>query len=222
MASAVTTPPAYGTAEQLEPLVRRVLAHNPSPFTFTGTETYIVGAGDEVAVIDPGPDDADHLSALTAAIGGARVVAICCTHTHHDHSPAAGPLAALTGAPVIGCARLTLVDDGPRADAAFDASYHPDHVLQDGDRVSGQGFTLTAVATPGHTSNHLCYALGESGGAVHRRSRDGLVDDRGLAAGWRHDRLHGLASTSSTRVRIESTTRRTVRPSRSLASGCAR
>jgi glyoxylase-like metal-dependent hydrolase (beta-lactamase superfamily II) len=142
----------------LSPLVHRVLAPNPSPFTYTGTQTYIVGA-EAVAVIDPGPDDADHLAALIAAIAGRPVVAILCTHTHRDHSPAARPLSALTGAPVIGCAPLTLDDDGPRADAAFDADYRPDRVLADGDQVSGPGWTLAAVATPGHTSNHLCFAL---------------------------------------------------------------
>jgi glyoxylase-like metal-dependent hydrolase (beta-lactamase superfamily II) len=163
MPSPATIPPTYGAAEQLEPLVRRVLARNPSPFTFTGTETYLVGAGTEVAVIDPGPDEEDHIAALVTAIGDTRVVAICCTHTHRDHSPAAAPLAALTGAPVIGCAPLTLADDGPRSDAAFDTSYHPAHVMMDGDRITGDGFTLGAVATPGHTSNHLCYALEESG-----------------------------------------------------------
>lgn len=158
-----TRPWPTGLAEKLEPLVKRVLAPNPSPFTFTGTETYIVGAGDEVAVIDPGPDDAEHLSALLAAIGPAKVTAICCTHTHRDHSPAAAQLSALTGAPVIGCDVLALEDDGPRADAAFDLSYNPDRVLRDGESLTGPDWTLTAIATPGHTSNHLCFALEESG-----------------------------------------------------------
>jgi glyoxylase-like metal-dependent hydrolase (beta-lactamase superfamily II) len=152
----------YALAERIDPLVRRVLARNPSPFTFTGTQSYIVGAGGEVAVIDPGPDEPEHLAALIQAIGEAKVVAICCTHTHRDHSPAAAPLAARTGAPVIGCAPLTLEDDGPRADAAFDPSYRPDRVLADGESVTGEGWTLTAVSTPGHTSNHLCFALPES------------------------------------------------------------
>ncbi|MBV2147755.1 MBL fold metallo-hydrolase [Sphingobium sp. AS12] len=149
-----------GVAIPLSPLVARVLAPNPSPFTFTGTQTYVVGTGD-MAVIDPGPDEADHLAALMAAIAGRPVVAIVCTHTHRDHSPAARPLSAMTGAPVIGCAPLTLDDDGPRADAAFDAAYRPDRVLADGDRLTGDGWTLEAVATPGHTSNHLCFALVE-------------------------------------------------------------
>ena len=153
----------YALAERIDPLVRRVLARNPSPFTFTGTQSYIVGAGGEVAVIDPGPDEPEHLAALIQAIGEAKVVAICCTHTHRDHSPAAAPLAARTGAPVIGCAPLTLEDDGPRADAAFDPSYRPDRVLADRESVTGEGWTLTAVSTPGHTSNHLCFALPESG-----------------------------------------------------------
>ncbi|OYX49907.1 MAG: MBL fold metallo-hydrolase [Sphingomonas sp. 32-66-10] len=151
-----------GVAIQLEPLVARVLAANPSPFTYTGTQTYLVGTSD-VAVIDPGPDLPEHLDALLAAIAGRPVRAILCTHTHRDHSPASRPLAAATGAPIIGCAPLALDDDGPRSDAAFDRDYVPDQVLADGERVSGTGWTLEAVATPGHTSNHLCFALRESG-----------------------------------------------------------
>lgn len=153
----------YGASERLEPLVRRVLAQNPSAFTFTGTQTYIVGTHADVAVIDPGPDEADHLDAIERAIGAARVVAIVCTHTHRDHSPGAAPLAARTGAPVVGCAPLVLPSEGPRADAPFDQSYAPDRVLADGETIAGDGWTLTALATPGHTSNHLCYALDPSG-----------------------------------------------------------
>jgi glyoxylase-like metal-dependent hydrolase (beta-lactamase superfamily II) len=167
-------PSPTGIAEQIEPLVRRVLAPNPSPYTYTGTETYIVGAGADVAVIDPGPAgvgssmDADtrgdgHVAAVFEAIGDARVAAILCTHTHRDHSPAAIPLKAATGAPIVGCAPLALADDGPRADAEFDTTYVPDRVLRDGERIAGDGWTLEAVATPGHTSNHLCFALLESG-----------------------------------------------------------
>ncbi len=152
-----------GNSEHLEPLVRRVLAPNPSPFTYTGTQTYLIGTEQALVVLDPGPADPDHLTALEAAIGKARVVAISCTHTHRDHSPAAAPLAALTGAPIIGCAPLALNDDGPRADAAFDFSYAPDRVLADGEALAGTGWTLRALATPGHTSNHLCYALEETG-----------------------------------------------------------
>ena len=152
----------YAIAEQVSPLIRRVLAHNPSPFSYTGTQTYIVGHGD-VAVIDPGPlgDDPHHVEALIRILAGEKVVAILCTHTHRDHSPAAAPLAAATGAPVIGCAPLVLEDSGPRADASFDATYAPDRVMEDGESLSGPGWTLTALATPGHTSNHLCFALAE-------------------------------------------------------------
>jgi glyoxylase-like metal-dependent hydrolase (beta-lactamase superfamily II) len=152
-----------GLCEQLEPLVRRVLAPNGSPFTYTGTQTYLVGAEEGLAVIDPGPDLPEHLAALEVAIGEAPVTAILCTHTHRDHSPAAGPLAARTGAPIVGCAPLVLESDEPRADVPFDTAYRPDRVLVDGDRVAGPGWTLAALATPGHTSNHLCYALEESG-----------------------------------------------------------
>lgn len=156
------TDPATGEAIRLEPLVTRILAANPSPFTYTGTETYLVGTTD-LAVIDPGPDLPSHVDALLRAIEGRRVVAILCTHTHRDHSPASRAIKAATGAPIVGCAPLTLDDDGPRADAAFDRDYHPDHVLMDGEQLAGDGWTLTAVTTPGHTSNHLCFALEESG-----------------------------------------------------------
>lgn len=147
-----------GTLLQISPRIGRVLAPNPSPFTYTGTQTYLIGSTD-LAVIDPGPADPDHLAALLAAIADRPVRAILCTHTHRDHSPAAAPLAAQTGAPIIGCAPLVLDDDGPRADAAFDPSYSPDRILADGEQVTGEGWTLEAVATPGHTSNHLCFAL---------------------------------------------------------------
>jgi glyoxylase-like metal-dependent hydrolase (beta-lactamase superfamily II) len=151
---------AYGRLAARTPLVRRLLAKNPSAFTFTGTGTFVVGTG-TVAVIDPGPDDPAHIAALIAALDGETVSHIVITHTHRDHSPAAPALAAATGAKIVGCAPLVLADDGPRADAGFDATYAPDKVLADGDSVSGPGWTLTAVHTPGHTSNHLCYALKE-------------------------------------------------------------
>jgi len=150
-----------GVPEQRERLVSRVLAPNPSPFTYTGTQVHLVGTTD-LAVIDPGPDDPAHVAALVAAIAGRPVTAIVVTHTHRDHSPATRPLAAITGAPIVGCAPLALDDLGPRADASFDADYAPDRVMADGDSVSGAGWTLSAIATPGHTSNHLAFALPES------------------------------------------------------------
>ena len=147
----------YGRLEELEPGIARLLAHNPSAFTYFGTQSYLVGS-DEVAVIDPGPDVPEHLDALENAIGARSVTAILCTHTHRDHSPAARPLADRTGAPIVGCAPLALETVGPRADASFDGDYAPDRELGDGDELQIDGHLLTAVATPGHTSNHLCFA----------------------------------------------------------------
>lgn len=139
--------------ETVHPLVRRVLADNPGPFTATGTQTHIVGHG-AVAVIDPGPDLPEHVEAILKATEGERIAAILCTHTHRDHSPAARALAAATGAPVMGCAPIDAEN--------FDRTYAPGRVLADGERVEGEGWTLQAVATPGHTSNHLCFALPEA------------------------------------------------------------
>lgn len=147
----------YAKLETLEPGIARVLAHNPSAFTYYGTQTYLLGER-ELVVIDPGPDLPEHLDALGQAIAGRRVAAIMCTHTHRDHSPSARPLAERTGAPIIGCAPLALTTVGPRADASFDGDYSPDDVLDDGQQIDVEGETITAVATPGHTSNHLCFA----------------------------------------------------------------
>ncbi|HYI42006.1 MAG TPA: MBL fold metallo-hydrolase, partial [Sphingomicrobium sp.] len=108
----VDAPVAY--LEQVEPGIARLLAPNPSAFTYTGTQTYFVGT-EELAVIDPGPDLAEHVDAIVAAIAGRPVAAILCTHTHRDHSPAAAPLARRTGAPIVGCAALSLDSVGPRA-----------------------------------------------------------------------------------------------------------
>jgi glyoxylase-like metal-dependent hydrolase (beta-lactamase superfamily II) len=151
----------YAKLEQLQPGIARVLAHNPSAFTYYGTQTYLLGEH-EVAVIDPGPDLPEHLDALTDAIAGRTVAAIMCTHTHRDHSPAAKPLAARTGAPIVGCAPLALETVGPRADASFDGDYAPDRILEDREEIEIDGKPITAVATPGHTSNHLCFAYGDA------------------------------------------------------------
>ena len=151
----------YAKLETLEPGVARVMAHNPSAFTYYGTQTYVVGE-DEVAVIDPGPNLPEHVEALLHAIGGRPLVAIMCTHTHRDHSPAARPLANVTGTPIIGCAPLVLEAGGPRADEAFDRDYAPDRTLEDGEAIDVDGRQLVAVSTPGHTSNHLCYAFGDA------------------------------------------------------------
>jgi glyoxylase-like metal-dependent hydrolase (beta-lactamase superfamily II) len=161
VAQAATVDAPYAKLEQLEPRIARVLAHNPSAFTYYGTQTYLLGER-QVAVIDPGPDLPDHVEALEKAIGNREVIAILCTHTHRDHSPAARPLAEATGAPIIGCAPLALETVGPRADASFDGDYQPDRVLEDGDAIEVDGSAIIALATPGHTSNHLCFAFGDA------------------------------------------------------------
>lgn len=151
----------YAKLEGLEEGIARVLAHNPSAFTYYGTQTYLVG-NRELAVIDPGPDLAEHLDALVEAIGRRKVVAIMCTHTHRDHSPAARPLAERIGAPIVGCVPLALETVGPRADASFDTDYAPDRMLDDGEEIEVDGKSIVAVGTPGHTSNHLCFAYGDA------------------------------------------------------------
>jgi glyoxylase-like metal-dependent hydrolase (beta-lactamase superfamily II) len=160
--TASPVPMPTGLAMTVSPLVKRVLAPNPSAFTYTGTQSYVVGK-ERLAVVDPGPDEPEHIAALLSAIDGRDVDVILCTHTHRDHSPAARLLAEATGAKVIGCAPLSLKDDGPRSDAAFDPTYAPDAIMGHGEVLTGPGWTLRAVATPGHTSNHLCYALDEDG-----------------------------------------------------------
>jgi len=151
----------YGRPDRVSGLIRRVVARNPGPFTFTGTGTYIVGHG-EVAVIDPGPAMDDHLEALLSAVAGERVTHILVTHTHLDHSPLARPLARLTGAGILAALPPAAVNDhGPALEEGDDESFRPDTILADGDTVSGDGWTLETLATPGHASNHLCFALRE-------------------------------------------------------------
>ena len=151
----------YGVVDQVSPLIRRVIANNPGPFTFTGTGTYIVGKG-EVAVIDPGPDQPEHLQAILDAVAGERVTHILITHHHLDHSPLARPLAEATGATIYGCAvKAPVVEDAVKLEAGYD-SFTPDVSLCGGGAtVAGPGWTFEAIATPGHTSNHICYALAE-------------------------------------------------------------
>ncbi len=149
---------AYGVLEPVAPLVRRILARNPGPFTFRGTGTYVVGRG-KVAVIDPGPDLAEHVAALLAALAGETVTHILVTHTHRDHSPAAAALKAATAAPTLGFGPHGVI--GEAVEAGADLAFAPDIVLRDGDVVEGAGWRLAAVHTPGHTANHLCFALAE-------------------------------------------------------------
>jgi glyoxylase-like metal-dependent hydrolase (beta-lactamase superfamily II) len=150
-----------GQVEQVSPLVRRVLCNNPGPFTFRGTSTFIIGEG-QVAVIDPGPDDAAHLAALLDAVRGETVSHILVTHTHADHSPLASRLKAATGAEIFGFGKVAQPEhEAIRLDASVDHGFRPDVVLSHGSRIEGGGWSLEAIHTPGHMSNHLCFALAE-------------------------------------------------------------
>ncbi|WP_293801985.1 MBL fold metallo-hydrolase [uncultured Bosea sp.] len=154
-----------GTVAPLSPQVRRIIAGNSGPMTFTGTCSYIVGRG-TVAIIDPGPDDPAHIERLLAAVRGETVSHIVVTHTHRDHSPAVPALKAATGAMVVGCgphrpSRQLGPGEGRVLDAAADTDFVPDCAMRDGDVVSGPGWSLAAVETPGHTANHLAFTLAE-------------------------------------------------------------
>ena len=150
----------YGACDQVSPLIRRVVANNPGPFTYLGTGTYIIGKG-EVAVIDPGPDLAEHLDALMAALEGETVTHILVTHHHSDHSPLARPLQEKTGAKIYGCAvGGQAADSVVITEAGHDLEFTPDIDICGGGAIfKGPGWTLEAIATPGHTSNHICFAL---------------------------------------------------------------
>jgi glyoxylase-like metal-dependent hydrolase (beta-lactamase superfamily II) len=155
----------YGTAMEVTPLIRRVVAHNPSPFTFKGTGTYIVGHG-KVAVVDPGPDMQEHVDAVLRAVRGETVTHILVTHTHIDHVPATPALAKATGAKVYSFGphpRPARDENGrdEKPEEAGDLSFAPDIKLNDGDVIQGDGWNVEAVHTPGHISNHLCFALKE-------------------------------------------------------------
>ncbi|MBV9542555.1 MAG: MBL fold metallo-hydrolase [Alphaproteobacteria bacterium] len=153
--------PQYGELVRVSPLISRIVARNPGPFTFRGTGVYVVGH-DEVAVIDPGPDMPEHLEALKRALAGRRVTHILVTHCHSDHSPAAKPLKAWTGATTYGFGpHGSGQDDGPKVEAGGDMDFVPDVRVKDGDIIRGKDFTFECVYTPGHTSNHMCYALKE-------------------------------------------------------------
>jgi len=144
---------------RVSPMLRRLVAPNASPFTFNGTCSYIVGEG-RVAVVDPGPDDDAHLAALLAATEGEQVEIILVTHTHRDHSAGVNALRAATGARVVGAAPFAPHSDGSAGlDSSHDRDYSPDAVLADGERWQGAGFTIEAIATPGHCANHLSFAL---------------------------------------------------------------
>ncbi len=159
-------PPAHsGECVRVSPLVRRIVAGNPGPITFTGTCSYIVGNG-HVAIIDPGPESPGHIEALLDAVRGETVTHILITHTHKDHSPAARAIKAATGAQIVGCsphrsARPLFTGEVNALEASSDKDYAPDRELFEGDAVEGRGWTLAALATPGHMANHLAFSLPE-------------------------------------------------------------
>ena len=152
-----------GVVDHVMPGVRRILADNPGPFTFKGTLSYIIGRG-KVAIIDPGPVDAPHVAALLDAVRGETVTHIFITHTHRDHSPGAAPIRAATGAPTYGegphrPSRPLFIGETRRLDAGGDTDFVPDHRIVDGDVIAGDGWALESIATPGHTANHMAFAL---------------------------------------------------------------
>src|ERR1044072_7637680 len=155
-----------GRSQEVAPRGRRLGANNPSPFTFKGTVSYIVGRG-KIAIMDPGPDDPAHIAALLDAVRGETVTHIFVTHTHRDHSPAVAAIKAATGAQVLAegphrASRPLHAGEAPRMEAANDVDFLPDRRLADGEAVSGSGWTIEAIATPGHTANHMAFALKEA------------------------------------------------------------
>lgn len=158
---------AYGEARELAPGVVRIVANNPSPFTFKGTNTYIVGTGGEVALIDPGPDDAVHLDAILKTIGGRRLTHILITHTHRDHTDGLPALLAATGAKTAGFGHHALSRGSKRTSPSgsefVDQDFVPDVALADGQMLKGDGWAFEALHTPGHAPDHLCFALAGTG-----------------------------------------------------------
>ena len=152
-----------GVVDEVAPNIRRILADNPGPFTFIGTLTYIVGRG-QVAIVDPGPADDRHIAAVLDAVRGESVTGIFVTHTHRDHSPAVPAVKAATGATVYAegphrAARPLNIGEHNALDSSGDRDFRPDVVLRDGEIVRGDGWTIEAVTTPGHTANHMSYAF---------------------------------------------------------------
>jgi glyoxylase-like metal-dependent hydrolase (beta-lactamase superfamily II) len=161
----IRSPGQAGECVRVSPLVRRIIANNPGPITFTGTCSYIVGTG-KVAIIDPGPSLPGHVEALLGEVRNETVTHVFVTHTHRDHSPAAAAIRAATGAAIVGCgphrpARALFTGEVNPLEASSDKDYAPDRELGDGDAVEGDGWTLAALATPGHMANHLAFSLVE-------------------------------------------------------------
>ena len=151
----------YGEIHDISPLIRRIVARNPSKFTYLGTGTYIVGRG-QVAVIDPGPRLESHIVAIAESLVDETITHILVTHTHSDHSPAARPLQSVCGAPIYGFSAIRSEDSdeqSERLEEDVDHEFRPDIAVKDGDLLRGEGWTVQCVHTPGHMSNHVCYRL---------------------------------------------------------------
>ena len=149
----------YAIVQTPLPWLRRVVARNPGPFTFKGTGTFIIGHGN-VAIIDPGPDIAEHIDALLNAVRGETVTHLLVTHTHRDHSPASAAIKGATGAPTYayGAHGAGALERGVQVEEGGDMDFEPDFVMRHGDVIEGAGFNMECVFTPGHTSNHMCFA----------------------------------------------------------------
>jgi len=148
----------YGEPSELSPLIRRVIAQNPSSFTLYGTGTYIIGRG-KVAIIDPGPADPDHIEAILKAVEGEEITHILITHTHHDHSPGAALLKARINAPTYGYGPHGGDTNTWKAEEGGDLDFTPDIKVNDGDIIKADGWSVRAIHTPGHLSNHICFEL---------------------------------------------------------------
>lgn len=152
----------YDVVQDVAPGVRRIVANNPGPFTFKGTNTYLVGQG-EVAVIDPGPEDPDHLNAILEAVSGERISHILITHTHRDHTDGIAPLREHTDAPVLAYGdtgkERGAMTTSPSGKAFVDLGFEPDSLIRNGETIEGAGWALDAIFTPGHAPDHLCFAL---------------------------------------------------------------
>jgi glyoxylase-like metal-dependent hydrolase (beta-lactamase superfamily II) len=188
-----------GVVDEVAPGVRRVLADNPGPFTLRGTLSYIVGRG-RVAIIDPEPADAGHIAALLDAVRGETVTHILITHTHRDHSPGAAPVKAATGAITLGegphrAARPLFLGETVRTESGGDLAFVPDRRLADGDVIVGDGWALEAIATPGHTANHMAFALKGTGTLFSGDHVMGWSTTIVGPARWRDERLQGLAAS---------------------------
>jgi glyoxylase-like metal-dependent hydrolase (beta-lactamase superfamily II) len=153
----------YGVPRELAPGVQRIVANNPGPFTFKGTNTYIVGTGSDLALIDPGPEIADHRRAILDTIGGRKLTHILITHTHRDHTDGLPALLAATGAKTAGFGRRArergTKRTSPSGSEFVDQDFIPDVPLAHGSRLAGDGWAFTALHTPGHAPDHLCFAL---------------------------------------------------------------